>query len=233
MTHLSEDDLILHYYSEPGAGDRERHLADCPECRERWRSLQLSLNLLDAIEPPEPAPDFEHRLLSRLSPQLRFKPQRSWLRWAIPIFALASLALAFWLGRTTHQPDGVTAIAYVAPDRVLLAETAHQLERSRLILMEAENFRAAEDSTDTLPRDRAEDLLASSRLLRRGARAQGQTQIAEVLEEVERVLLEIAHSPDKISPEEATALQARIREQSLLFRVRFLEKQLQTEVPTE
>jgi cytosine/adenosine deaminase-related metal-dependent hydrolase len=59
--------------------------------------------------------------------------------------------------------------------------------------------------------------------LRRGAQQAGELQTAELLEELERVLLEVAHSSETMTPEEATALRARIREQGLLFRVRLLE----------
>lgn len=237
MPHLEEEDLILHYYSEPGNDTREEHLAMCPECRERWRALQLSLNSLNSLEVPEPAPDFEQRLAAKLTPQLGLRHRRQWLRWALPAFATAALAFAFWIGRTTHQPDGVTAIAYLAPDAALRAAALTQLERSQLILVEAANWSTANRGA-TLPRERAEDLLASSRLLRNSARARGQLQIAELLEEVERILLEITHSSPSVTPQEATALQARIQEQGLLFRVRSLAQQIQanpnpTEVPSE
>ena len=47
MNHLSEEQLILHYYGEesdaPGA---EMHLDQCAECREMYGSLQRVLNPL-------------------------------------------------------------------------------------------------------------------------------------------------------------------------------------------
>jgi hypothetical protein len=43
---------------------------------------------------------------------------------------------------------------------------------------------------------------------------------AALLEDLERVLLDIANSPSEISPNNLVALQQRIEDQSLLFKVR-------------
>jgi hypothetical protein len=43
-THLTEDDLILHYYGETGHGDEARidaHLASCAECQDAKKSSRV------------------------------------------------------------------------------------------------------------------------------------------------------------------------------------------------
>lgn len=52
MTHLSEDDLVLHYYGEDGPDmvAAERHLRSCAQCARAYETLARSLN---AVTPPE------------------------------------------------------------------------------------------------------------------------------------------------------------------------------------
>ncbi len=171
----------------------------------------------EQVEIPEPDPFFEKRVWAKVSSEIEREERGrrwSWL-W---LLAPAALALAFFVGRATKAPDGVTAIAYLPPKQVLQAATADHLERSKVVLIETAN--GAPQSAQ----ERAEELLATNRLLRRSAKANGDLMTAELLEELERILLEVAHSSETLNTEEATALRARIREQGILFRVRLLEQ---------
>ena len=59
MTHLSEEDLILLYYSEPGAPANARaHLAECADCATQARSLAALLDECANWPAAEPAPGF-------------------------------------------------------------------------------------------------------------------------------------------------------------------------------
>ena len=213
--HLSDEEMVLEYYGE----SRATHLEDCAECRERLRQLQVSLNLMNSYTAPEPDPKLEARVWAKVSKEIGVKRRSNWKWFAWPVIVMASLLVAFFVGRVTKAPDGVTAIAYLPQQQILRAAAAEHFERSQMVLMETSNGAAR------LTRARAEELISNNRLLRRSAEQAGQVGTAELLEELERVLLEIAHSPETMSQEEATALQARIREQGLLFRVRLLGKQ--------
>lgn len=59
MNHLTEEQLVLHYYGEEGdALTAERHLDDCQECREIYSSLQRVLNVVDSLPVPERSPEY-------------------------------------------------------------------------------------------------------------------------------------------------------------------------------
>ncbi|MCX6613452.1 MAG: hypothetical protein NTW74_21715 [Acidobacteria bacterium] len=160
---------------------------------------------------PEPDSDFEKRIWARVSAEMGARPgvSHKFLWMLVP----AALAIAFFVGRSSKDPE----IVYLPQQQLLQAATSEHLERSKLVLIETANGAAP------LAQARAEELLSTNRLLRRGAQEAGELQTAELLEELERVLLEVAHSSETMKPEEATALRARIREQGLLFRVRLLE----------
>jgi hypothetical protein len=64
----------------------------------------------------------------------------------------------------------------------------------------------------------ARDLLDANRLYRQAAR--GTPALAQVLDDLEPVLLEIANSPSRLTAAEFESLRARIEERSLVFKVR-------------
>jgi len=173
----------------------------------------------EELKIPEPDAGFEARIWARVSRGVadEARPRWRWAWLAVPALATAALAIAFFAGRVTKAPDGVTPIAYLPQEQLLRAATVEHLDRTKIVLIETSNGQAT--------KARAEELISSNRLLRRSATQAGQLQTAELLEEVERMLVEIARSPETMSREEATALQERIREQGLLFRVRLLEQQ--------
>jgi len=79
---------------------------------------------------------------------------------------------------------------------------------------------------------RAEDLLDANRLYRETAQQEGDAALANVLDELERVLMDVAHSPDEITPAKLEALQKRIEAHGILFKVRVVGKELQEKQKT-
>ena len=54
-THLSEEQLVLHYYGEEGETLAvEQHLEACGSCRDLYGSLQRVLNVVDSLPIAEP-----------------------------------------------------------------------------------------------------------------------------------------------------------------------------------
>jgi hypothetical protein len=74
---------------------------------------------------------------------------------------------------------------------------------------------------------RAEDLLEENRLYRQTALKEGDAGLASVLDELERVLLDVAHSPEEVTPAQLEAIQKKIEERGILFKVRVVNKELQ------
>ena len=68
----------------------------------------------------------------------------------------------------------------------------------------------------------ARDLLDANRLYRQSVRGTGSPALGLLLDELEPVLLDLVHSPSRLSVAEFEALRARIDEQSLLFKVRVM-----------
>jgi hypothetical protein len=134
-----------------------------------------------------------------------------------PAFA-ALLAAAFLVGRLTERstPNG---ISQKSRERVLLMSLSDHLEQSQIVLANVAN--AGPDAAELNDeRDRAHELLGANRLLRQTAVRLGDMSDASLLEELERVLLAIANSPNRLSRVELERTQQQIGQEGLLFRVR-------------
>jgi hypothetical protein len=72
----------------------------------------------------------------------------------------------------------------------------------------------------------AQDLLSANRIYRQAAMRTGDAGVAHVLEELERVLVELANGPSELGPGDLAALRRRIESQGVLFRVRVVGSQI-------
>ena len=78
----------------------------------------------------------------------------------------------------------------------------------------------------TLERARAEELVAANRLYRQSVEASGDTTVTQLLDELERLLVELAASPDHLPPADMQRVQQQIAARDLLFKVRVVSTAL-------
>ncbi len=228
MDHLTEEQLVLHYYGEPQSA-LDSHLSDCERCRQEYRKLQRILNSVDSLPVPERSADYGTEVWNRIRPEIG-APSRSWLRWlgwrrAALAAAMASLVVAAFLaGQKASRLTPAPATASTAPvrERILLVAVGDHLEKSQLVLAELSNLGAEQKGNVDISYEQrsAEDLLGSSRLYRMTASASGDTATASMLDELERVLLDIANGPSQISGDQLQHMQKRIADTGILFKVR-------------
>jgi hypothetical protein len=242
ISHPTDDDLVLHCYgeaSDPAAVDA--HLAACPECRASYESLQTTLAAVDD-EAPARGPDYGAQVWQRLQPKLgtegrvnlipawptavasrreRFAPRR--LLWTGAL--AASLLAAFLLGRYLPRGPGEGTSGPVR-ERILLLAVGDHLDRSQVVLLELLNADPLASRDVTTERISAEELLSANRLYRQAAARSGDAGVASVLEELERVLIEVANGPSELGPQDLAALRRRIESQGVLFRVRVIGSQI-------
>jgi hypothetical protein len=239
--HVTEEDLILLYYSEaPDVGRIEQHLGSCSACRGEFERLKRVMALVDAegfsvVEAPRAG--FERDVWARLEPQLS-RP-RSWFsrlfpspgRLAFAGAAAAVVIVAFLAGRFSKEtppaaaPVTTTASADVT-ERVLVVAVVDHLDRSQMVLLEVMNGEAGDQTTFSEEQSLARELVASSRLYRQTAVRTGDDRTGDVLDELERALVEIANTPQDATPEELEALRAGIASRGLLFKVRVVHSEM-------
>jgi hypothetical protein len=75
-------------------------------------------------------------------------------------------------------------------------------------------------------RERAEQLVESNRLYRQAAEANGDTALTALLDELERVLVDVAASPATLSAADMEDVRQRIDNAGLLFKVRVVSSEV-------
>jgi len=242
--HLSEQELVIHFYEQ--AGNAERHLADCPTCSAEFAQIRATLSAIDYPVPERPA-DYEAQLWSTLKPRLDVaeSPTASvWhgllqpRKWAIAGVLALLVVAAFLAGRYLprhEQPSPVVKVE--APktgnDRVLMVAVGDHLDRTEMILVELANTPAEGKIDISAERELAQNLVNENRLYRQTAQRDKDTEIANVLDQVERVLIDISHHPDSVSGKELEELQQRIQSQGVLFKVRVIESKVKARSRSE
>ena len=244
MNHLSEEDLILHFYGEherDAAIGIDSHLAECTGCRATYTRLQRVMAAVDAMPEPVLPQGFERIAWARLHPALeRSSGWRSWLKLSSPRLALAAAVVilvtgAFFAGRMTREPANATRVvtADELRERVLLADLGEHLDRSQMMLIDLVS--ASDDKTVDMSteRRRAEELVTANRLYRQTAEQSGEARVTELLDELERLLVDLATAPDTMSPRDMEQVRQRIDENGLLFKVRVLSAAVRERQKTE
>jgi len=244
--HLTEDELILHYYGETGRADQARvdsHLESCAECQSAKAKLQSVMALVDSAAPVEAPMGFERTAWARLEPALDgnrsgWKTFFWFPQWALAGGVAALVLAAFMAGRFTGGESPVAtspsaAVAEVERGRVLQTAVGDHLDLTTMMLVELAN--ADVDGADVLAGEqaRAGDLVAANRLILQSAIQSGDGQVVDILEDLERVLLEIANAPANATSNDLTDLQSRITREDLLFRLRVIASEMRQRPKTD
>jgi len=244
------------------AAQVSEHLHDCEKCSASYESLRSVLAMVEALPVAEPGPHFEARVWNKIAPKLA-RPGFDWsalTAWMspkrlIPVGAVAVLLVAAFLaGRISRTPQVVTPVGLQVADntnantntpgqvreRILLVAVGDHLDRAQSVLLEISNAEAdgtggkRDQEVDiSQQQERAQDMLVSNRLYRQTAERSGDQNVASVLDELEPVLLEIAHSPSKVSSSELEELQRGIESRGLMLKIRVLDSTVRNkEKPT-
>lgn len=242
--HLTDDELILHYYAElePGASaSASEHLRECPGCHASFTTLQRVLAAVDST-PIEIAEGFERKVWARLQPDLEGATQKHWLSWLVLSPARLAwiagivmlVAASFFAGRVSqgpvpapvNSPEKTTA-SNALRERILLSDLGEHLDRSQLMLVDLVSADPTDKADLATERARAEALVADNRLYRQTAAANGNAALAAVLDDLEQVLVDVAASPDTMTTADLNSVRKRIEDKGLLLKVRVLSSEVQ------
>jgi hypothetical protein len=248
MKHLTEEELIAYREGEPTQREAiAEHLTSCTACRAELERIEAVLSTLDHFPVPERGPEYGRAVWQQIAPRLPEKAGRGWRAWLEPrrwaaVGVMAAVVIAaFIAGRWTKKPEpgaGVPAASVAqVRQRVLVLAVGEHLGKSEMVLMELANAAPSEPGQKEInisaEQKRAEDLLDANRLYRETALHDGDAALASVLDDLERVLLDVAHSPDELTPAKLESLQKRIEAHGILFKVRVVGQDLQKKQKTD
>jgi hypothetical protein len=233
MQHLTEEELIgFHYRDLDFPRDAAEHLRVCAECAKQYETLRGVLALVSDAPVPERGEGYGEEVWRRLRWKLDASRRRH--RWQSIAAIAAMLALAFFAGLlwrsrrdvSSHEIATTTGATTIAsqpsadPNKLLLVVVGDHLESSGRMLLEVTN--AGSDSQLDAPPRRAEDLLTANRIYRQTAAQNGDERIAQLLSDLEPILLEIANAGGSLEGKKLADLQKRIESRGLLFKVRVM-----------
>ncbi len=238
MKHLSDEDLAILVPAEEPDLSVASHLEECPACRSRRAVLQQMIDLVSANERlPRRDASYGRDVWARLSPELAER------RRAAPAFlapnrlafaaVLALVLVATFLAGRFWQVPQPAPLSVGVRERVLVVALGEHLERSQAVLIEIVNAPTNAGLDVTSEQARANALLADNRLYRQTASQTAQPAVTSVLEELERLLLDVAHGPSHLTPEDLATLRQRIEQKGVLFKVRVIGANLRerSEIP--
>jgi hypothetical protein len=233
MKHVTEEELILYYYGEAKQLlEIKTHLAACSVCNAEYSSIERTLAQVEPIVAPEPASNYEQKLWYQLQPQIAKQygtrrwtlfPQLGWIG-AVAALVIAAFLAGRYLPRTTITPaNNVVAVQGKSnPERIILVTVGEHLERSQMLLIEIMNADGKGATDLTTEQQQARDLLDANRLYRQSAERTGDPAITRTLDELERVLVEVANGPSEVTNQELDSLRKQIEAQGLLFKIRVI-----------
>ena len=227
MKHLTEEQIVLHCYGDAADGAAiERHMETCRQCRQEFQKVKTLLAEIPPVEAPEPPAYLEQKIWLKVRDQVPERRSSAWLpKWAMAAVMAVLVLTAFLAGRFwprhmggNQQPQS----AQVSPQRVLLVAVGDHLERSQMLLVEIMNASGKGPIDLSGEQVHARDLLDANRLYRVSAQRTGDPAVAHVLDELERVLAEIADGPSELTPNELKVVRSRIQSQDLLFKIHII-----------
>jgi hypothetical protein len=181
---------------------------------------------------------YESKVWANLRDQLPEK-RRGWLaemlrpqKWAVAGAMAVLLVAAFVVGRLVErnnkpQLNSPNVISDAGRDRIVSVSLDHHLERTQILLVEVLTAGSKGKGDFADKQEQARDLLDSNRLYRSSStKTARDPAVQHTLDELERVLVEIANSPQNVSQDDIDRLQRSIEKQGLLFKVRVIDSKL-------
>jgi len=236
MSHLTEEQLVEHYFADDANRvAAETHLRICGRCEQAYEEISNALEVR-APEPPAREPGFGKRVWQSIEAPLRpyaAASKRLSFSWPRLVFAgacLLGLAAAFlggslWQSWRTHPSTAANPAQ--AKERVVLFILDDHLDKSERMLVELSHAGGEKgDPDDSFQADslqaEARQLLPDNRLYRQALSDGSDPMMAAALDHMERVLLEVANSPDKLNSADIARIEREMNTDSLLFQMRVL-----------
>ena len=232
MTHIGDEQLAalaLDDLDESQAAQTAGHIEACQACRASLAEMRAVLDAAARMPVPRRDEQYGARVWAKLDPALAARQGATpagiarwrWQPWMAAAAAVVLAVGAFLAGRFTRdavppQETAQVTAARLAPEairqRVVLAALGEHLDRTERTLVELVNSEPDGRVDISAEQVWARDLLEANRLYRQAAQAT--PALAQVLDDLEPVLLEIANSPSRLTAAEFETLRDRIEERT-------------------
>lgn len=244
MSHIDEDLLIAVVLGEAEPRTRtevDLHLAVCEQCRKDAEEVRRVLRSASSDEVPDRGEDYGARVWARLEPRLpapavqpsRWVDARPWLAAAaVALLAVSAFVAGRWSGPDVEShrggvtPRAASTDPRAVRERVVLAAVGDHVERAERALVELAHTTGTGTVDIAAEQAWARQLLEANRQYRQSLQDASSPALADLLGELEPILLELVNSPGRLTGPEVRALQSRVEERSLVFKLRVTGAQM-------
>lgn len=237
MRHVTEEELVEHYYGESSAQSGVAlHLELCSKCAKSYETLCKDLEGIEIAAVPLRGADFGDQVWEKLRNSLPVyeKKESPWSRmwnwkWRPLGYGLTCAVLilaAFVIGRNweRHQKAIHTAgNTSAGQQRVVLFVAEKHLERSERLLIELNHANSDEPEMTQPIQSEARKLLADNRLYLQSSSISTDPTLSGALDHLQRVLVEVANDPNGLNQDDIARLQKEMNTRGLLFEIRVLK----------
>lgn len=237
MSHLSEEELIEHYYGDPEENAyriAQRHLDGCAACAAESAKLAGDMKEMDGLEYDKLSVAYGESVWESVAKRLpalamgqaaqRRVPWRMMLGWAA---ASAVLVVgAFEIGRQWEQRQH-PQIAQAKPvtpvqRQVVVVVLGDHLDRSERLLVELKHANGEDTDVVRPMREEAQALLVANHVFLEDADKSGDAALTQALDHLGHLLNDVANAPGGLNASSIARLQEEMQSDGLLFKVRVL-----------
>jgi hypothetical protein len=137
MQHLTEEQLIAHYYHDGDVAGAEEHLASCDECRAQFETLRSVLALIDQLPIPERSDAYGEEVWTRLRWKMGKMDGSTWDGFSNPSAPKVGLESPTHVSRTYGWMAIAAALAIAFAGGILWHARTQQIERAPSIVAHA------------------------------------------------------------------------------------------------
>jgi hypothetical protein len=241
MNHLSEEELVEHYFADPGSKAfriAQRHVDACGECAAGSARLADDLNAVQGMDIEELNAEYGESVWSRVRAALPPGPERearvrafTWTRgWGLGLGYAAACAVlvltAFQIGRIwehrEHAKNHVAKVPGPVQRQVVVVVLGDHLDRTERLLVELKHADAGDAEVVKPLREEARSLLAANRVFKEDADKSDDTALRKALDHLDHLLKDVANEPGGLNAASIARLQDEMKADGLLFEVRVL-----------
>jgi hypothetical protein len=242
MKHLTEEEMIGHYYSEDLCKTEvEIHLQACQQCARAYEEFGGLLRTLRSPAVPLRSSEYGaqvwHSIQGSLQPYAPGRKQRffDWPHFAYAAACLLLLAGAFWAGRFwehAHHKPLMARSERQTKQCVVLFVLDNHLDRSERLLVQLNHAGGGGDYVDFPLQAEAQQLLSDNQLYRQSAAQAKDPLLNAALDHLERLLVEVANSGRELTSKDIGSIQKEMNTEGLLFEIRVLRARVSEQTTT-
>jgi hypothetical protein len=242
MSHLTEEELIEHYYAGQG-GDpggktfriAQRHLDGCAVCAAESTKLADDMKEINGLEYDKLSIAYGESVWSKVAQSLPVlaidEAPRRRVPWGLMLgWAAASAVLivgAFevgrmWENRQQHPQNAVVKPQAPVQRQMVVVVLGDHLDRTERLLVELKHANGEDTDVVKPMREEARSLLVANHVFREDADKGGDTALTQALDRLDHLLSDVANAPGGLDSASITRLQEEMQSEGLLFKVRVL-----------